>query len=527
MNVRRLIIFTICPLFLLCLTGGLFFQIDANCAPLYYGGKGISVLDTSTDYEVLGYFTWGLPADDYNNGVEIDSAGNVYLVGYNSVYVLLKCAINGTLNVIWERHPNCGPYMELDSAGSFYLCGGSDKVEVDKWNSSGDNVWHNTWDKYGDDKGKGIVINNSTGDIYACGTTIDGNSRFDMVLVKFAPNGTFFWYHQWGYTLFSFYGNDKANDIAIDSSGAIYMCGATDSFSWDNFDIVLVKYSSDGKKLWNTSYGGSMYAGANGVAVDSLGNVYVCGEFTSEATGSDLILIKYSSDGHRIWSRTWGGRYQDGGYELALDTRGNIYVCGYTYTGETANEDFVLVAFDPSGSMLWSRTWGGPLSDLAYDVEVDAVGNIYVSGRTKSFGVGGWDFALVKFGIPESTNMDQIPGFSLAYLLIGTAIPILLFYSFCRSRRLERARQEKTLTLSPQEISDEKIVRIQLALAVINYSVVFGSDENALSTFFTIIGRNYREIYIRLNEFVTRFRQRLVGREDYEELMEIINNLSN
>jgi hypothetical protein len=96
------------------------------------------------------------------------------------------------------------------------------------------------------------------------------------------------------------------------------------------------------------------------------------------------------------WARTWGGSDYDYGYCVAVDETGNAYVTGY-FGGTSVDFnpdptavdlhssngafDIFLSKFDPSGTFLWTRTWGGSVDDYGYGVAADGSGNVYVTGR--------------------------------------------------------------------------------------------------------------------------------------------------
>jgi hypothetical protein len=93
-------------------------------------------------------------------------------------------------------------------------------------------------------------------------------------------------------------------------------------------------------------------------------------------------------EGGAVWIHTWGGSGWDGARGAAVDASGNIYVTGRTGSFGAGSFDLVLLKFSAGGSLLWQKTWGGSGWDGGAGVAVDASGNVYVTGNTGSFGAG-------------------------------------------------------------------------------------------------------------------------------------------
>lgn len=89
-----------------------------------------------------------------------------------------------------------------------------------------------------------------------------------------------------------------------------------------------------------------------------------------------------------------GGSEDDRGLSIAVDAEGNSYVAGVTQSSNfpqssnspgTGGEDLFVSKLNPSGSaLIYSAYLGGSGADVTRGLAVDAEGNVYVSGGTRS-----------------------------------------------------------------------------------------------------------------------------------------------
>lgn len=198
---------------------------------------------------------------------------------------------------------------------------------------------------------------------------------------------------------------------------------------------------------YSTYLGGTGSDFSNAIAVDNTGNAYIVG-YTESANfptnnpqqrtlsgKNDLFISKLNASGSSLTFSTYiGGNDEDFGNAIAIDSKGNVYVAGYTFSsnfptvsafqsknGNTiANSggDAFIVKLNAQGNALMYSTYlGGASDDLATSIAVDAQDNAYVTGFTNSanFPVvnalqnrssGGFDAFLTKI---------NVAGNSLAY----------------------------------------------------------------------------------------------------------------
>jgi hypothetical protein len=161
--------------------------------------------------------------------------------------------------------------------------------------------------------------------------------------------------------------------------------------------------------VYSTYLGGSDGDGGSGIAVDSAGNVYVTGSTgstdfptrnTVQATlrgSSNAFVTRFTPTGQLVYSTYLGGSgYGNGGSGIAVDSAGNTWVTGSTYSTDfpTRNAvqptlkgrlDAFVTQFTPTGQLAYSTYLGGSRPDDAgLDIAVDSAGHAYVMGYTAS-----------------------------------------------------------------------------------------------------------------------------------------------
>jgi hypothetical protein len=173
---------------------------------------------------------------------------------------------------------------------------------------------------------------------------------------------------------------------------------------------------------WGTYFGGSNDDGANSVAVDGSGNVFVVGrtysssgfplanpgggayyDDTYHGGDYDAFIAKFSGSNLRlVWSTYFGGDYKEAATSVAVDGSGNVFVVGFAgpgfplanpgggayYDGTVAafsDYDAFIAKFSGSNlSLVWSTYFGGYDKEAATSVAVDGSGNVFVVGYTES-----------------------------------------------------------------------------------------------------------------------------------------------
>jgi Tol biopolymer transport system component len=110
----------------------------------------------------------------------------------------------------------------------------------------------------------------------------------------------------------------------------------------------------------------------------------------------DVHLMKTDPSGVMIWEKSYGGEDFDRGYAIIPATDGSFIILGETRSFGAGSRDLYLIQVDSDGEEMWTRTFGGPDQEEAGAIQQTADGGYILTGRTASYGAGGGDVYLVR-----------------------------------------------------------------------------------------------------------------------------------
>jgi|HubBroStandDraft_6_1064221.scaffolds.fasta_scaffold17757_2 hypothetical protein len=358
---------------------------------------------------VLAYSTYlGGSTDDAVLDITVDSAGNAYVTGF-------------TTSIDFPTANASQPAYGGGNADAF----------VTKINAAGSALVYSTYlGGSSDEVGQSIAVD-SAGSVYVTGYT--GSPDFptvnpiqatnhgihDAFVTKISPDGSALIYS----TYLGGSSDDYGWGIAVDSAGNAHVTGDTPSRDFPvfkalqptfhegaNFNSFVSEINADGSALiYSTYWGGSGGEGGSRVAVDPAGNSYIGGYTFSPdfptvnaiqptyAGNVDAYLTKLSADGQKVFYSTFlGGSGFEYGWDVAVDSSGNVYMTGFTHstnfptahalqpTNHGGADAFVAKINASGNAFVFSTYLGGGDADLGTSIAADSSGNAYVGGYTKS-----------------------------------------------------------------------------------------------------------------------------------------------
>lgn len=184
--------------------------------------------------------------------------------------------------------------------------------------------------------------------------------------------------------------------------------GSTTLVSAGMWDVFVAKMDTAGNWLWARRAGGSSYARVKGLAVDTYGNCYLSGYIYATATfgsttltssgSSDTFVAKLDTSGSWLWAVRGGGSSHDFANGISIDSEGNLYIVGsfkqtVTFGSSTftssGDYDAFIAKLGPSGNWLWATKAGGIGTDTGEGIGTDSAGNSVITGlfkETATFG---------------------------------------------------------------------------------------------------------------------------------------------
>ncbi|MDQ3046938.1 MAG: T9SS type A sorting domain-containing protein [Bacteroidota bacterium] len=191
--------------------------------------------------------------------------------------------------------------------------------------------------------------------------------------------------------------DQSARDVISTNDGGYILAGMTENYILGDTNLHFIKTNNLGDTTWTATYGGGLPDYPNSILQDSDGN-YMVAAYTKSfgAGGTDSYILKLNGSGDTIWTKTFGGSGEDEAKEIIASGDGNFIVVGRTNSISGTSQDMYLMKIDPSGNMIWTKTYGGPQFESGNSVKICLDGGYILGGQTLSYGSGMGDHWLLR-----------------------------------------------------------------------------------------------------------------------------------
>ncbi len=375
------------------ISAGIFAFFDRAYAVAFaksYGGTrydvGYSVQQTSDGgYIMAGIFTPSASDPGDVILIKVDSLGNVlWSKRYGGPREERAFSVKQTSD---------GGYITVARTRSFVDTTRWDVLLI-KTDPNGNLQWARVYSNPSLDDEPSDVIETSDGGYLVVGGAQSRSSSFqnEILVMKINSSGDLQWVRWFGDTIYQ----DQAYSVKRTSDGGYIVAGRTGSYGSGNADIFLMKLDGSGNVVWAKAYGSSGPDFGYDVQITSDGGFVVVGYYTSSGD-TNAIIVKTNSIGNVQWYRVLGGTRMDAFYSVDQTSDGGFIATGITKSfGSDTIGDVFLARFNSSGTLQWSKTYGGSQWDHASSIQQTSDGGYVMLGRTRSFTAGNFDFFLIK-----------------------------------------------------------------------------------------------------------------------------------
>jgi hypothetical protein len=276
----------------------------------------------------------------------------------------------------------------------------------------------------GSDVGNSVAADQE-GNVYVAGL-YEGTVDFDPgagtanlsggggFVAKYLADGTFVWARRFDGATPAKVATDKHNNVYVAGSfsGTVDFdprSSQHDVTSGGGSDAFVVRLTKNGNFGYAATFGGQADDTAGGLAVSTLGQVFVGGTFAGRADfdpstsgvtsignsgGDDGFIASLDETGAFRWAGSFEGPNDEEVSDLALDDSGNVLATG-SYLGTTdfdptngtaltataGNPEGFTLKWDNNGAFVWVAGFGGTGTTYATSVTVDRSGNVYTIGN--------------------------------------------------------------------------------------------------------------------------------------------------
>lgn len=359
----------------------------------------------------------GTPTLYVKNITKTDASGNVYTAGAtlnpNGTYDIFLVKKNSSGVTLYTKQIN-GTANTHDFIAGMVLNGTDVYVTgtitnntltlvpelfVAKFNSSGTQQFLSTYSGGYGDAGKDLVVNTTYSACIVTGATYNSGFTSDMVVVSFNMySGAQNWVNGYDHPYSS---NDAGIKIATKGSNCTVTSAVT--VGTNQYKLVTTSYTVSTGSGTGTLTAGAVATSSveivTDITQDASGNIYICGATQQNAgQGYDYYIAKITNSLTIVWEQTYNGsNLDDFAKGIDVDASGQVWVTGVT-THSTQGKNITTLRLNSSGVIQSTLTVNGTYNgnDEGADVVVDASSNAYVASY-QTLSSTNSDFYTVKY----------------------------------------------------------------------------------------------------------------------------------
>lgn len=223
--------------------------------------------------------------------------------------------------------------------------------------------------------------------------------------------------------------NDSAQSVVATLDGGYAVLGFTQSMDGDvtdkqneSFDYWVLKFNAEDELEWDKTYGGSADERGSSIIQTQDGGYAILGfsfsndgDVSSNAGLQDYWLAKLDANGDIVWQKSFGYQGADSGISIIQTSDLGYLISGIldvTASGGLGNSsrdlnkhaggDYWILKLNSSGSIEWSRYFGGNFTDTPEGIiETEDQGFIIAGGSDSddtdiSNNMGSYDFWVIR-----------------------------------------------------------------------------------------------------------------------------------
>lgn len=265
------------------------------------------------------------------NQVEVDSAGNVQAVGYQTVSRGILSMFNAAGSTGYQR------YLTRSGSNKAITINGNIKGASQSMYITGS-----------------VASDETVGNVDA------------TYVARLTSSGTV----SWSRILNTVVASDRGNNISLNpTNDNVYITGVASATN-----IHIGSFNSAGTSNYQTywSIPSAINTNATSISTDNFGNSYVCGSYTLSGT-QYAFVIKINSSGTIVWAKNISNIDL---FDIVVDTVGNSYAVGWTFASGFGGS--YIISFDGSGTLRWQRKLQAP--SIMQGINLDPFGNYIITG---------------------------------------------------------------------------------------------------------------------------------------------------